>query len=218
LECLVTPDEVIGYARQQYNAVGDRFFSDEELYRHVWFAQDVLAKEALAIENTYSTPTVASQQEYTYPANAISIKRITCDGERLTRIKLREDDLLTGFDAATTQTGKPTHYALWNRIIYLRPVPATVVTLKIFTYDHPQEVSSTSVLDIPETFHLELTTFVLWRMCMKDQNFQAANYYKPQWDEVVERAKKWARKRIIGDSFNVVRDEEDLADTTWGRF
>jgi hypothetical protein len=211
MEPIMTPDEVILYARQQYNSVNDQFFSDSELYNHVRAAQDILAKECKVIENTYETSTVASQQEYTYPTNAIALKRITYNGKRLNRIKVREDDVLTGFDADTASTGEPTNYFIWDRIIYLRPVPSAIYTLKLFTFDKAQEVSSTSSLDVPDEFHLDLVNYILWRMAAKDQNFTSANYYKEEWSESVGRCKRWSRKRLTADGFNVVRDEDGAA-------
>ncbi len=172
-----------------------------------------MAKEAKAIENTYTTTTVASQQEYEFPTNAIAIKRITWDGKRLDEITFREDDWQTGMNAATTATGTPSSYAVFDRVIYLRPVPSAAYTLKLFTFDQAQEVSSTSTLDLPEDLHLDLVPFLLWHMALKDQNFQAAAAYKDLWDGdqgSVSRAKTWARKRATAGGFRVVRDEAAL--------
>ena len=216
----MTPLEVIAYARQQYNAVNDSFFSDAELYTHVWHAQSRLAKEKL-VENTYETDTVADQQEYTFPTSVIALKRIAWDGKRLTPITFKEDDWLTGFDADTTSAGTPTHYAVFDRVIYLRPTPSAAYTLKLFTFDEPAEVSATSTLDVPEEFHLDLANFVLWKMALKDQNFQAADYYKREWQGddgesgAVSRARQWTRRRATADGFRVVRDEDAIAPTWW---
>lgn len=211
----MTPGEVATYARQQYNAVNDSFFADSELYKHIWLAQDIMSKECKVIENTYTTATVVGQQEYTYPTNAIAIKRITYDGKRLSPIKMREDDILTGFNASTTATGLPQYYFVFDRIIYLRPVPDSVLTIKIYSFDKPQEVSTTSTLDVPDEFHLDLVDFVLWRMAAKDQNFNSAAYYQKQWEGALARAKQWSRKRLVADGFNVVRDEDGATDL-WG--
>jgi hypothetical protein len=212
----MTPPDVVSYARQQYNAVNDAFFADTELYTHIWHAQDILAKECKAIENTYTTSTVIGQQEYSYPTTATAMKRVTYAGKRLLAMTLKDDDLLTGFNATTSATGTPTHYAIFDGVIYLRPVPSAVGTLKLFTFDRPGQVSATSTLDVPEEFHLDLVSFVLWRMASKDQNFQGAEFYRAQWDAAVERCKRWSRKRQTADGFNVVRDEaaDDLP--WWG--
>ncbi len=211
----MTPLELIDYARQQYNASNDDFFADTELYKHTWHAQSILAKEAMAIENTYTTPTVASQQEYAFPTNALAIKRIIYNGKKLEQISFREDDVMTGNNAATTSTGTPTAYMLFDRIIYLRPIPDAVYTLKLFTFDEPQTVSASSSFDVPTDFHLDLVNYVLWRMATKDQNFQSAEYYKGQWDEAVARCKRWSKRKLVADGFKTVKDENALSQW-WG--
>lgn len=212
LERGLTPTELNTYARQMYNATADDFYSEAELYTHQQAAQNILARECNAIENTYTTPTVASQQEYSWPTNAIAIKRITYNGQKLTKISFREDDFLTGFNQATTSTGRPIAYAIFDRTIYLRPVPDVVYSLKLFTFDKPGEVTASSTLDVPEIFHLGMANYLLWKMATKDQNFQAAAEFKAQWEEEVERCRMWSRKRQVADGFNQVRDEniEDL--------
>lgn len=207
----MSPSELVNYARQMYNAVSDDFFSDDELYRHVQAAENILARECNAIENTYTTPTVSGQQEYEWPTNAIAIKRVTYNGQKLRKISFREDDYLTGFNQATTSTGTPITYAIFDRVIYLRPVPNAVQSLKIFTFDMPGDVATTGSLSVPEVFHTGLATYLLWKMALKDQNFQSAAAWKEQWDEERDRCMKWSRKRQVADGFNEVRDENDEA-------
>lgn len=205
----MTPAEILTYARAQYNAVNDDFFTDEELYRHIQAAEDILARECLAIENTYSTTTVSSQREYTYPTQAIAIKRITYNGRPLQKIKFREDDWLTGGNETTTSTGTPIAYAIYDKTIYLRPVPNAAYTLKLYTYDTPQEVTSGGTLDIPAEFHLGLANFLLMNMALKDQNFQAAAEWERRWEAERQRCMAWSRKRQVADGFNTVRDEAE---------
>lgn len=204
----MTPNELQTYARQQYNAATDNFFSDAELYQHIWAAEFELSRQAMLIERLYSTSTVASQQEYTYPTDTIAIKRITFDGVKLVPITFKEDDTLTLGNSATTATGDPQFYAVWNSTIYLRPIPSRVATLQIFSFNEPAEVSAASTLEIDTMWHLAMADFLLWKMAAKDKNFEAANYYKGMWDKTVFEARKWGRRRLRGDSFLVIKDEE----------
>jgi hypothetical protein len=196
----MTPGEVAGFARAQYNAVGDTFFSDAELYSLVWMAQNELAREANVIEQTYSTTAVASQQAYSYPSLTIKIKRVTYDGYALQPITFREDDILTAGDAATTQTGSPMYYAVFDNVIYLRPTPDAANALVIFGYSEAQEVSALSTLEVPTHFHQNLADFLLWRMAIKDKNYTGAEYFHQTWKETVKLAKAWSKKRLRGDS------------------
>ncbi len=138
----MTPNDLQEYARRQYNASADQFFSDSELYQHIWAAEYELAYKAMLIERVYTTTTVASQQEYSYPTDTIAIKRVTYDGVKLVPITFKEDDTLTLGNAATTATGSPQFYAIWNETLYLRPVPDDDLTLKLFTYNEPTAVTA----------------------------------------------------------------------------
>jgi len=213
---MATVQDVALYARRQYNSVGDDFFSDAELYTHLWAAQMDLAREGLLIEATYTTSTVADQQEYSYPTNTIAIKRVTWDGKKLAPITFREDDILTLTNQSTSATGTPQYYAIWDKTLYLRPVPATVATLKIFSFSQPQEVTSTSTLEVPSEFHLDLADYLLWRKALKDKNFQAAAQYQALWGEKLKKARAFGRKAKRADGFAAVQDLELISETVIG--
>lgn len=212
----MTPGDVLTFARQQYNATSDSFFTDLELYTLVWAAQMDLAREAWVIERLYTTSTVASQQEYSYPTNTIAIKRITYDGQKLMPISFREDDSLTLNNQSTVATGTPQYYAIWNETLYLRPIPSAVGTLKIWSVNEPQEVSSTSTLEVPSRYHQDLADYLLWRMAAKDQNVEAANFWRSLWDMRVAKAVKDRRRELRGDAFSYVSDIEQLPVTVIG--
>jgi hypothetical protein len=212
----MTPVELVTLVRQQWNAVGDDFFADTELYSYIQAAEMDLARQALVIEQNYSTSTVASQQTYAFPTNAIAIKRITYAGNKLMPINFREDDTLTLNNATTTATGTPQYYALWERTIYLRPIPSDVGTLVIYSYDAPAAVSANSVLEIPTCFHFDVAEYVLWRMAAKDKNFEAAEYYRTRWQDCVMRARAWQRRSKRADGFTNVQDIDILPLTVIG--
>jgi hypothetical protein len=206
----MTPLEVVTFARQQYNAVGDTFFSDPEMYSLIKMAQTELATKAKCIERVYSTTTVAGTQTYDFPTLAIEIKRVTYDGYVLEPITFREDDLLTAYDQATTSQGSPRYVAVWNRTLYLRPIPDSALTLLIQAVIGPDDVSATSTLDVPALFHIDLADFLLWKMAVKDKNWSAADYFKKIWDEKVEKAQATWRKHKRAAGFAAVPDVEGM--------
>lgn len=212
----MTPQELVLYVRQQYNAIGNTFFSDDELFSHIWAAQMRLAKEALCIQRVYTTTTVASQQEYVLPTNAIGIKRITYDGSKLHSITFREDDSLTLTNSTTTSTGRSQYFMLWNSTIYLRPIPDDAKTIKIFTYNRPQEVTSSSSLEVPDEYHLDIADYVLAKMSLKDQNFNGEASYMSRWNESVIRCKRDQKKLRRAEGFTAVQDTELLPTTVIG--
>lgn len=204
----MTPDEIVEYAKQAYNATGDDFFSTNELYKHIWYAQNILARECNAIENTYQTTTVADQQEYSFPTRALAIKAASYDGKNLKRLNFK--DFKRIFMENPTSTGTPVAFSQWDRTIYLGPIPNDALDLDLFTFDTPAEVSSTSSLDTEEDTHLGIANYLIWRMALKDQNFQLAAEYKALWDEEKARCLATSRKKLVAGGFNVVVDEDLL--------
>ena len=212
----ITPQQVNTAARQRYNAVGDDFWSDEEIYNTI-FQACLEFCSACPLEATYSTTSVANQQEYDYPTNVVAIKRITYDGRKLVPYTFREDDVSTILNQATTSTGTPDSYATWNNIIYLRPIPSTAgLTIKIFGYIEPQPVTSGSTLEIPVRYQMSLINPVLAEMAAKNKNYEGFERYRSLWEKDLMRAKKDYRLGKVGDAFQVVKNVDILAQSFMG--
>lgn len=212
----MTITELSTAIRRKYNAVSDSFFSDEEITFLIWEACLDLARESECIEAVYSSSTVASQQEYDYPTSAIGIKRIQYAGKKLKLITMRDDDAITGLNQSTTETGTPQYYFIFKEVIYLRPLPSAVGTLKIWTFNEPQQLTTTSTLEIPTQFHMDLSNYVVSEMAAKDLNFTTAQFYLSKWEKSKIAAKRWQQKRRRSDSFASVQDEEASIETYLG--
>lgn len=212
----MTLGDLVTFIRQQYNAVGDNFFSDAEIYSLIYAGCMELSRQTRCIRRVYTTSTVASQQEYTRPTNTVMIKRITYNGNKLYPVTMREDDSLTMSNSTTTATGTPQYYFEWSDSIYLRPVPSGVGTLKIFSINQPQAITSASTLEVPERYHLDLADYVLYRMAIKDKNPNTAAEYLSLWRDKVLQAIRFERMALRGDSFTHVQDEDLLPTTVIG--
>jgi hypothetical protein len=195
----MTPSELVTFCRQKYNAVGDDFWSADEMLDLVYQAEMELALEALVIENSYTATTVDGQQAYPYPTQAIQLKRITWDGTKLAQITMREDDLLTNLNSATVDTGQPDSFFVWEDTVNLRPIPGSAKTLKIWSIDRPQELTGASTtLDVPVHFHMDLTYYVLREMALKDGNIPLSIAYGEMWEKRKAQAKKFQHKKNRG--------------------
>jgi hypothetical protein len=215
---MATPSQIQADARRKYNATGDTFFTDSDFYDLIYEAETILAEEALVIEKVYSTTSVASQREYSWPTTAIAIKRIEYDGNKLRYSTFREDDSLTLSQSDTTDTGTPDFYQLWDRTIYLRPIPGTAsLTIRIFTYDRPNlQTTGSANLDTPEHYRKDIVNYVLAHMAMKDGNTNVAQSYFNRWDQAVKRAIRWQRKRRGVDGPKRTQNVDDLPQTHLG--
>jgi hypothetical protein len=213
----MTPSEIELMCRRKYNSVNDSFWSEQEIFDLIYAAELELCDEGYVAERVYSTSTVIGTQEYDYPDYALAIKRVTWDGKKLTRIDMIEDDLVTGLNQTTTDTGNPEFYWIWNNVISLRPVPSSVATLKIWTYNQPSTISSGSqTLEVPTQYHARICNFVLSQMAAKDSNYNAATYYLNIWNADKIKIKQSMRKSKRTDKFTSVKDEQMQVETQIG--
>jgi len=205
---MTTLSELITDCRQRYNAVGDAFFSDEELYDLIYEAELEISMETDGIEKVYTTTTVVGQREYDYPTNALRLERVTYDGQRLQPIDFIEDDAITGRDENATSTGKPTAYAIFSDRLYLRTVPNDTKTLKIYASVVPEEYTSTTdSMTIDQRYRPFLKNFVIAQMFAKDNNTKMIGYYANNWLRNIANIKAIEVKRKVGDQYKVVKPD-----------
>lgn len=208
----MTPVQLEDYVRQRYNAVGDSFYSQEEIFNYFFSAQMELAREALCIKGTYTTTSVADQRIYAFPSSTISIRRVEYDGERIFPNDFSDDDALTGNAPDEAITGRAENYQQWGYQLYLRPVPDTTgLTIKIYSYDMPSQPSAVGTLDVPVIYHLDLADYALYCMFGKDKNHQMASYHLNIWNSKKTDVIKTERARLQGDEFDIVKDADDMA-------
>lgn len=209
----MTPVQLETLIRQRYNAVGDNFFTQAEIFGNIYAAQCELAMETFCIRNTYTTSSVANQRVYDFPTKTISIRRVEYNGKRIFPNDFVEDDDATGNNPGTTSTGTPEWYQTWDSELYLRPIPATAVTdgIKIYSYDLPDTVTSTGSIDVPDRYHLLLVDFVLYTMFAKEKNFNMAKHHYDIWQKNKDMVLQTERMRDVGDEFTTVKNlDEDF--------
>ena len=204
----MTPAQIKSTIETRYNAVGDSFFSDmvpDIIYQGCL----ELATEAFVIENVYNTTSVSGTRTYAFPTTAISIRRVEYNGDKCYPVSVDQDP-----KTSTTEiTGQPREYAVWDNEVIFYPTPdATGDTIEIYTYNEPQPVTDTSVLEIPTEYHMSLVDLGLSIFYAKDGNQQMAQYHKGLWDQSVNRIKRSTAKKKRGDGFVVVRDCADESD------
>jgi hypothetical protein len=202
----MTPDEIVLKSRQRYNAVGDTFFAADEMYDLIWQAEQEMSIECQCIEDVQTTSTVISQREYAKPTNAISIKRVTWNGMALIPIDFMDDDAITGFSEATTDTGTPTYYSEWEDSIFLRPIPNAVQTLKVYFFARPQEVTTSTVLEIREEYQMMMVDYLLQHMFGKDGKNDMSQFHLAKWEQSKAKVRGWEMKRKRGNAAAAVKN------------
>jgi hypothetical protein len=213
----VTPLQIETAARRMLNAEGSTFWSSEEIIQsYLYFCCMELANEARCTENRYTTSSVASQQEYSVAALALEIRRVEYNGKGLQCITLEQYNTMVPPATGTLATGTPLYYWLFDEVMGLYPIPDSVKTIKIYTYDFPDALTSSSSLPIPVCYHPHLVTGVVSKMVTKELGHPMISLYGEKWEiakaEVAKR-EKWRRWR---SSSRLTQREEDLSTTQWG--
>lgn len=200
----MTPAEIESACRNRYNAIGDSFFSSEMILDLIYQAEMEMANEAFVIEDTFQTTSTAGTREYAYPTNAIAIRRVEYNGEKLEPVALEEDPKTN----TTAPSGTPGEYAIWENTLILFPTPsASADVIKVFAYCQPQALTTSSTaLDVPARYHLAIIDYVLESMAAKDNNLAAAQYYGGKWQKSLRDIKRTQAKVKRGDQYAIVRD------------
>lgn len=212
----MTPQEVNTAARDLYNATGDTFFTDLQIYNWMWQACHILAKKAWLIESTATVSTIAGTQTYAYPSNVIAIKRITVNGKKIKRITLRDDDAITLSNQTVTTQGWPIYYTDFNYTLYLRPIPDGVYSMVVYSYNDASAITASSTLQIPALFHFDLVDYILWRMFGKDKDDTNMGIHMGIWTDHVKDAIAYKSRLKRTDSFATVQSEDTLPVTILG--
>lgn len=214
----MTPAQVEEAARRRYNSDASTFWSQDEVFKVIWEGEMILALEDLVIEGKDTTiTTVAGTRAYDFPSLMISAKRIEYNGSKLQPIDFRDDDALSLNNSATTAQGSPQYYAVWNKQIYLRPVPDAAQTLTIYKYSEPTLLTTASTtLSTPTICHQALINYTTAMMAAKDENWTMHDRYMAAFTADRVRINQWFIKKKRQDGFAVVKDEESLASTLLG--
>lgn len=196
----MTPSEIELAARQRYNAVGDTFWGQAELFTLIYKAQMELASKTFCIPNRYSTTATSGTDEYSVPTLAIAIRRIYYDNAPLEPISMEERELILGPNAPSAQTGTPDSYCVEGQTIFLVKTPnSSSATIKIWTFDEPNTVAVTSTLDVPTRYHPAIIEYLVFNMFAKDKRFDLAKWHKDMWDQSVNDAIILEKRRRRAD-------------------
>lgn len=208
----MTPAQVQTAALRRYNSEQSTFWGQDEIFKVISEAEMALATECLNIEGVdTSISTVIGTRQYSLPSSpaVLALKRVEYDGRRLVKIDVNSDDELTLYNANTTSQGTPQWYAEWDGAIYLRPIPAAVATITLYTYEEPALLTTASTtLSVPVRCHLAMVEYVTAQMAFKDENYPAFDRMINRWEKFVEKEKAFAKKKKRTDSFATVKTDE----------
>lgn len=212
----MTPGQIESAARRRLNASSSTFWSSTEIIEDcLYFALLDLIQRAKCYETTSTTTSVISQAEYAFPTDAIEIKQITYDNQKLEAMTQRQYFALN-LSGTTSPIGRPTHYIVWGSTYTLFPTPDTAYTIKLWTINNPGSITSTSTIPIPAEFHGRLVNGVAYYMLLKEVDDPRIPVFEARWQrDIIDTTDEWKRRRYA-DKMPRVQTEENLVTTDTG--
>lgn len=129
------------------------------------------------LQKRASQNTVASQSDYTLPADILKLHSIKWDAMKLPVLTLEQfDEQYSGIGPNTTsQTGTPSCAYVWATTLTLFPAPSSVKVLTIdYLYTPPLHVVGTLgvELNLPVGYHSRIVDYCLAQVYLQDDNSQ----------------------------------------------
>jgi len=182
----LTLSQFLSLCRRRHNAESDSYFSDDEIYQLL----TVRCNEAISylglLEDTTTDTSVADQEAYAFPTDAVEISSILYDSERLKRITFRQ----------------------WDKY---RSKSSDTPRITIYYYkEHPYiDNTSQTTIDIPSVLHGHLAPGVISDMYAKDLNGQMASFYENQWLNVsIPAFQMYVANRDTASGFDIAGDAD----------
>ena len=180
----MTLSQAIDFVRNRHNAASDSNWSDAEIYSLITGrCNEILSVIGLLEAIDTSITTTAALQEYAFPTNVVSIKKVLYDNYPVKIISLRESESLK--EGNVVASGRPEYCYQWNNKLYFIPIPSEVKTVTLFAEkQHPFIDNSTqTTIDIPTVLHYRMLDGVLSDMFAKDLNQGMTTHYENLWNQ-----------------------------------
>lgn len=214
-----TPPARLTVVRSKIYETTPGYYTDPEIYSYMWEAEKILAGRVGCCEATdSSTTTVAATKEYTRPTGVETIIRLTWDYVKLKKIDMTELDSAEGTAyGGVTTSGSPEYYYEFGTIVGLSPTPSAAKTLKYYYQKTPAELSASSTtFTIPDKYAHYLDDYCLYRMWLKDQDFNMAKSYLEIWENNLNVAETDWMKQAMKDRYVTVKDVDQMPGSDLG--
>lgn len=208
--------EVITDIRQELLEPVAGFWTDGNLLTWVNRAEQDYVGRVRGLEATASASTVAGVPSYELPANWLSAVAVFYNDRRdgtdhwyplemtdLQRMSRENPNFLSG---ATTNRNKPQYATVWDRRLYLDPVPDTDGdgNLRMFFKAKPVSLTSTSQsINIDDSLAGAIRAFVLWKAWSQEKEFELAEQQHQLYEHFVGQGLRWVKLQALNKRHNI---------------
>jgi hypothetical protein len=137
-------------------------------------------------ETSSSISTVSGTETISIPSDLVMIKAAVIQTNP--NVVLQQKDLTTLLnDNPSTATGTPASYAAFGTSLYLRPVPGTAQTIKLFYYNSPTPLSDSNTSNTILTKYPDLLLYgALIEITAHVEDDERLQIWKGAFDEAVK--------------------------------
>ena len=214
----MSPQTVLSSIRDEIVESTAAFWTDAEIYRHMWHAEYILADATNCTEATTAITTVTNQSDYTTPANVLHYLRVEYNNATLKRIGKPERDAMEFRTyGGTFSAGNPEFYLQFGDLITFHPVPNAAKTVNIDHVKRPAEITTASTqFTVPEQFQFYVKDYAVYRCLSKDGDNVRSDRYLNLWNDNLKKSKQeWADRNGTG-RYQVVKSEDFFPSTDLG--
>lgn len=158
---------------------------DSDIYSWISDAvRHIILNNEEVIEASSTIDLVASQQDYDFPSDIVSITSVTCEtGDATSYFNLRGYSIeqfntyIDGWDGGFFGPGQPAVYTIYDSKIKLFPIPSSnrIAGLKILYSTYLNEISSDIAIELPRIYFNIIVDYCLQKAYEMDEDWIAAN-------------------------------------------
>jgi len=217
---------MINQVRRQLVETTAAFWSDSELLTLINEAERDFHNKVRVLESRAVMSTIAGRADYPLPSNWLSARAIFFNNPNSSTptidawYRLRPTNLekqaqeQPGFLSDETNTrGKPRRYWLWDRSLFLDPVPDIDGDSNVYMFFKSKPiplVSAVYELNTDDSLSDAIESYVLWKAWKKEKEYDLAAEAKQNYDNGVREGRRWAKKES-GDQKYKLDIESGLA-------
>lgn len=202
---------IINRVRRQLVETNAAFWSDSELLDIINEAEADFHNKVRVLESSAFMSTVAGRADYPLPSNWLSARAIffnnpntdapTVDAwYRLSPTNLeKQAQEHSGFLSDDTEDrNKPRRYWIWNRSLYLDPVPDVDGSSNVYMFFKSKPVPltlATNELNTDDSLADAIEAYVLEKAWSKEKEPDLAQKQEERYAQYVREGRRWAKKQ-----------------------
>jgi hypothetical protein len=194
---------VIADVRRQFGDLDSVEMQDRDIIAWINQSQRRLVSDNLIVDTTAISTTVPNQNNYPAPVNMYQPRNVMVGNQILTALSFEE--AMARYGPTLDSVGNPGVYYVWDKIIYLYPIPSTALPLKIFYAAAPMNVAVASdLLGIPDRYYELLLKLVLAKAAEMDEQTDMMVAHQNMYEQQHQRLKN--AETMTDGPFHVVMD------------